>query len=190
MSEANRRRGEVLMAGIGWMGVLVAGQTLLVAASKKYRHVSYVPSYGMAKRGGLCECTVIFSEGRIASPVINQAQAVVILDSSQFKAFESRVRPGGIIIVEQAGLAAESANGGYTLYALPGMEIAVSMGSSLVNNLIMLGAYVSIAGTVPADLIEWELSRRFGENQKQLVLNTEAFKRGLSLGEKYMASAA
>lgn len=184
MKQTGVSRGEVLMAGIGGMGVLSAGQILLRAAFQTFRHVSYAPLYGYAMRGGLCECTVVFSKERISSPLLDQAQAVMLLDSSQFMTFEPRVRPGGAMIAEKAGLSADRARNDYQLFALPGMEIAVSMGSPVINNLILLGAYVAIAEPVPAELIEGELRGRYESDEKILARNLEAFRRGLDLGTK------
>ena len=73
MEQNGRARNEVLMAGIGGMGVLVSGQVLLEAAFQRYEHVSYVSSYGFARRGGLCECTVVFSDEKIASPLLDRS---------------------------------------------------------------------------------------------------------------------
>ena len=59
-------RFEVIMAGIGGQGVLTAGQLLAEAAMADYRHVTWLPSYRAAVRGGASECTVIFSREEIA----------------------------------------------------------------------------------------------------------------------------
>lgn len=175
-------RGELIIAGLGGMGVLSAGQVLLEAAFQQFKYVSYTPTYGFAKRGGLCQCTVIFSDKEITSPLIEQVQTVMFLDSSQFETFEPRVRPGGIIIAEKASMYAERGRKDYKLYELPGLEIAVSMGASQVNNFIMLGAYAAITGAVSPALIEAELDRRYGKDKKVYERNLNAFKRGLELG--------
>ena len=75
MKQNGKARNEVLMAGIGGMGVLSAGQVLLESAVNRYKHVTFISSYGFARRGGLCECTVIISDDKIASPILDQAQA-------------------------------------------------------------------------------------------------------------------
>lgn len=175
-------RGEVLMAGIGGMGVLVAGQILSRAAFKRHKHASYVPSYGFARRGGNSEYTVIFSDKRILSPLLDQAQAVVLLDSSQFGAYECRVRPGGLFMVEKAGLNADRERKDYELYTLPAMETAVSMGASVLVGLIMLGACIAITGSLSQKLIEDELRIRYGDDKKLLARNLDAFRRGHKLG--------
>jgi 2-oxoglutarate ferredoxin oxidoreductase subunit gamma len=183
MSKTRSSRGELIIAGLGGMGVLSAGQVLLEAAFQQYQNVSYTPTYGFAKRGGLCQCTVIFSDSKIISPLVEQAQAVMLLDSSQFSTFEPRVRPGGVVIAEKASMFAERERKDYKLYELPGLEIAVSMGSSQVNNFIMLGAYISITGAVSPEHIEEALNARYGKDEKVLQRNLIAFKRGLEIGK-------
>lgn len=183
-SELNKNtRHEIIIAGLGGMGVLSAGQVLSATAFQTYNHVSYAPTYGFAMRGGLCQCTVIFSNERIASPLLDQAQTVMLLDSSQFGALEPRVRPGGIIIADSAGLCAERERNDYKLYTLPAVEIAISMGTSLVRNFILLGYYIAVVKPVPSELIEAEITRRYKNNEKMLARNLEAFKRGLELAK-------
>jgi 2-oxoglutarate ferredoxin oxidoreductase subunit gamma len=183
MKRAKNARGELIIAGLGGMGVLSAGQVLLEAAFKEFPYVSYTPTYGFAKRGGLCQCTVVFSNRQITSPLVEQAQSVMLLDSSQFTTFEPRVRPGGTVIAEKASLYDERSRKDYKLYELPGLEIAVSMGSSQVNNFIMLGAYVAITGAVPPALIRAALDRKYGNARKVYERNLNAFERGLELGQ-------
>ncbi|MBI4619924.1 MAG: 2-oxoacid:acceptor oxidoreductase family protein [Desulfobacterales bacterium] len=182
MEEKSNSRTDVIMAGLGGMGVLIAGQILAWAALKKYQHVSWLPSYGVEKRGGLCECTVIFSDQDIASPLIDRAQTVVVFDGSQLKTFEPRVLPGGMILVESSGLEDEQERRDYELVKIPGVEIAVSMGIRQVSNLILLGAYISIRDAMPSELIEKELGRRFGTKKTILECNQKAFRQGLELG--------
>lgn len=182
MEEKSNSRTDVIMAGLGGMGVLMAGQILAWAALKKYEHVSWLPSYGVEKRGGLCECIVIFSDQDIASPLIDRAQTVVVFDGSQLKTFESRVLPGGMILVESSGLENEQERRDYELVKIPGLEIAVSMGIRQISNLVLLGTYISIRGAMPSELIEGELKRRFGRKKAILECNQNAFRRGLELG--------
>lgn len=182
MEEKSISRRDVIIAGLGGMGVLSAGQILSCAALNKYRYVSCLPSYAVEKRGGLCECTVIFSNEDIASPIIDRVQTVIVLAGSQLKTFESRVLSGGIILVENSGLENIEEAKDYKLLKVPGLEIAVGMGVGQINNLILLGAYIGIIDEIPPELIEQELERRFGTNKVVLGKNQEVFKRGFELG--------
>lgn len=182
MGEKSNSRTDVIMAGLGGQGVLMAGQVLSCAALQKYQHVSWLPSYAVEKRGGQCECTVIFSDEEIASPIIDRARIVIVLDGSQFKTFEPRVLPGGMILAEKTGLHDEQGRKDYDLVCVPGLETAVNIGGGRVNNLILLGTYVGITAAIPPELIEGELRTRFETKKAMLEVNQNAFKRGVELG--------
>ncbi len=183
MEKRSILRNDVIVAGLGGMGVLVAGKILAVAALKVYRHVSWFPSYAVEKRGGLCECTVIFSDNEIPSPIIDKAQSVVVFTTPQLKAFESRVRPGGMILVDSAGLREdERTRMDYELITLPGMQMALDMGGLQVNNLIFLGAYVGITDTIPVELVEEAMDGMLGADDIIKGRNRTALRRGIEIG--------
>jgi 2-oxoglutarate ferredoxin oxidoreductase subunit gamma len=184
MQQETQTKTELIIAGLGGMGVLSAGNILATAALKKYRYTSWLPGYGAEKRGGLCECTMVISDEEIASPILDQAQTVLLLDSSQAAGFANRVRPGGMMIVESTGLAYEPERKDFRFLPVSGLEKAMEMGSSVVNNLIMLGVYTELARPLPPELIEEELERRYGDKGSVLDLNKQAFHRGLEMGRK------
>ena len=86
------------------------------------------------------------------------------------------------MVAEQTGLNPERTRDDFKLYALPGLEIAVELGSTQVNNLILLGAYITILGAIPEEIVEGELRKKYENNKKVLARNLEAFKRGIELG--------
>lgn len=183
MEQKLASKTEVFLAGLGGMGVLVAGQLLAWAALQHYKYVSWLPSYGVQPRGGLSECTVIFSNEEISSPILDQAQAVLLFDGSQFKVMEPRVRPGGLMIVDKSGLREEKEREDIKMLAIPAMETAISIfGEAGPSNLIQLGIYIAVTQAVPAELIEGELRKRFGTKEAVLARNMKAFEQGLEMG--------
>ncbi len=184
MEEKVSSRNEVLIAGLGGMGVLMAGQLLAWAAFQQYEYVSWLPSYGVQPRGGLSECTVIFSNEKIKSPILDQAQAVMLFDGSQLKVMEPRVRYGGLMIVDKSGLREEKERKDIKLLVSPAIEIAIdSFGGPAASNLIHLGTFIRVTEAVPAELIEQEMEKRFGRKESVLTRNKEAFRRGLELAK-------
>jgi 2-oxoglutarate ferredoxin oxidoreductase subunit gamma len=182
MEKRSISRDDVVMAGLGGMGVLAAGKILALGALKKYRHVLWFPSYSTEKRGGLCECTIIFSDNEIPSPIIDQSQTVILLTGSQLKNFEPRVLPGGMILVDIAGLDEdERERKDYKLLQIPGMEFAISIGE-LHNNLILLGAYIGLTDKVPAQFIEEAMEEMLGAAKDIKERNLKAFRQGIELG--------
>lgn len=163
--------------------MLVAGRLLASAAVRRYQHVSWVPSYATERRGGLSECTVVLSHQEIASPILSRAQTVMLLDGSQLKAFESRVRPAGLMIAESAGLSDKPQREDFRLLPVSGLVIAMGIGGVLVNNLILLGVYTQLVKPLPPGLIEEELETTYGDRKPVLERNREAFRQGLELGK-------
>ena len=164
------------------MGVLVAGKILALGALNRYRHVLWFPSYATEKRGGLCECTIIFSDNEIPSPIIDQSQTVIVLTGSQLKNFEPRVLPGGMMLVDSAGLDEdERERKDYKLLQIPGMEFALSTGE-LHNNLILLGAYIEVTDKVPPEFIEEAMEKMLGAEKLIKERNLKAFRQGIELG--------
>ncbi len=175
---------EVIMAGTGGRGVLLAGEILLHAAAAQYEHVAYFPSYGTSMRGGHVECTVILSQERIGSPLLPKADVVVIFDNVKLAEFEGRVRPGGLLILESTGLSQEPSRSDIKVSKIPAVEIANTSGDIRTANLILLGAYVAATKAIAPELIEKRLEQQMVQKKQEqsLPANLAAFRRGLAMG--------
>ena len=172
-------RGEVIMTGLGGAGVLMAGTLLAEAAMARYKNVTWFPSYAISKRGGLCECTVIFSNDEIASPLLSQAYGIIVVEATQFGDFVDRVRPGGTIVVEKAGLQARKENKEIEVIEIPAIEIAISLtDTSQCANMVLLGAFVEATQAIPAELIRRAIKKTFVGNKKAETTNLQAFEKG------------
>ena len=182
MAETKPRRTEVLMAGTGGRGVLMAGLLLAQAGTSQYQHVSWSPSYAAAMRGGPCECTVMFSDEEILSFLRYRTQTVIVIEPSQLKAMEGRVSPGGLMVVESTGLRDKVEREDVEIFPVPGLQVAIELGDNRVSNLVLLGAYVGKTGVVKPEYVEQELERRFGGRKAVLELNKRAFEQGLRMG--------
>lgn len=182
MKETTPSKIEVIIAGVGGQGVLFSGLVLAEGGRRAYEQVSYMPSYGTEKRGGHSECTVVLSHDEIASPVLDQAQTVLLLDGSQAPVYESRVAPQGMMIVERAGFDYEPQREEYRLLPVSGLEHAVKLGSAQANNLIMLGVYTTLTKCVDPAILQEELVAKSAKRPELIELNRQAFRRGLEIG--------
>jgi len=179
-------RDELLISGLGGMGVLLIGSLLASAAFEQYKYVSWLPSYGVQPRGGLSECTVIFSEERISSPLLDQAQTIILLDGSQYSVMEPRIRPEGLMIVDNFGMQEEKMRDDIQLLKLPATEKMISIFSeATASNLFLLGAYIATTRTLSADLIMSKMNERFGSKKKMMSRNKKAFEEGFNSGQNY-----
>jgi len=180
------KREEVIFAGLGGQGVLTAALLLAEAAFLQYKHVLYFPAYTTAMRGGASESTVIFSDEEIPSPLVDEVGTLVILDSSQLKTFRTRVRVGGLIVLESYKLQEEVQRKDIKVLKIPGRELAANSGAVLAANQALLGAYIGATKVLPPECIEEQLSKRFAGKQAALAKNREIFRQGLDLGSKLM----
>ena len=63
---------EIIFAGFGGQGVILAGKILTLAGMSEDKFVSHIPSYGAEMRGGTANCSVIVSDEEVASPVMDE----------------------------------------------------------------------------------------------------------------------
>ncbi len=91
---------EIIIAGFGGQGVLSMGKILAYAALENDMEVTWMPSYGPEQRGGTANVTVILSTEPISSPVLDTYDTAVILNQQSLDKFESKVKPGGVLIYD------------------------------------------------------------------------------------------
>ena len=70
---------EIVIAGFGGQGVLSMGKILAYSGLMEDKEVTWMPSYGPEQRGGTANVTVIVSDERISSPILNMYDTAVVL---------------------------------------------------------------------------------------------------------------
>lgn len=178
------KRHDVIIAGIGGTGSMIIGQILAAAAVSQYNNVLWNPSMTTARRGAPADCTVIFSDSEIASPLLFSTETVIMTESSRLKAFEGRVLPGGMIILEISGKSEDVERNDVRVLEIPGVETAARLGNALARNMVLLGAYIEKVDPLPAVLIEEEIGRRFPDSGKLRELNLAAFREGIKIAKE------
>jgi 2-oxoglutarate ferredoxin oxidoreductase subunit gamma len=171
---------EVTFSGLGGKGVLTLGQILAEAGMQLFKHVSYFPNYSPAMRGGECECTVIFSDNPIASPLTFNPAHAVVMDPASFTTFEMRLKPGGIIFCDDSAISAKGERADIEVFHVPASEKAIELGDLQVANMVLLGAYIGKVESVPVGMLERAVTKRFQGTRREslLELNKKAVREG------------
>jgi 2-oxoglutarate ferredoxin oxidoreductase subunit gamma len=174
----------LIVAGFGGQGVLTFGRLVCLAAMSEGRQVTYLPSYGAEVRGGTANCQVVVAEGPIYSPLVEAADALVVLNQLSYDRFAGQVRPDGLLmvnstVVDVSGVQAPPEG---RAFCFPVSDLAAEMGNIRVANVIMLGAFVRATGLLrPQDCLA-AIGEQFGASRASLVaLNQDAFRRGEEL---------
>lgn len=173
---------EIKIAGFGGQGVLSMGMTLSYAGVLEDRQVVWMPSYGPEMRGGTANCTVIISNNRISSPIINQFDTAIILNQPSMDKFEKSVKPEGQIFYESNNVINPPTREDIALYEVPAAIEAVNMKHEKSMNMIMLGAFLRRNPIVSIDSILKALKKVLPERHHHLIpANENALKRGMTL---------
>ena len=131
---------EIIIAGFGGQGVLSMGKILAYSGLMEGKEVSWMPSYGPEQRGGTANVTVILSDERISSPVLNEFDIVVVLNQPSMDKFESKVKKGGMLIYDSYGIHQPTQRKDIKVFKVDAMDAATEMQNGKAFNMIVLGA--------------------------------------------------
>jgi len=174
---------EVIIAGFGGQGTMLAGKLLAQTAMKTGKEVTYMPSYGAEVRGGTANCMVIIAEEKIACPVVGRPDSLIVMNKASLDKFGPRLKSGGLLVMNRSLIDEEpESDETIEVVAVPADEIAVELGSQKAANMVALGAYLqkrtAIGGLTPdaaAAALGDVLAKRY---HGMLPVNIEALRRG------------
>lgn len=173
---------EIIAAGFGGQGVLSMGKILAYAGLIDNLEVTWMPSYGPEQRGGTANVTVVLSDKPISSPVLDSYDTAVVLNQQSLDKFESKVKPGGVLIYDPYGIHRLPTRSDITVYAVPAMDVAMELKSAKSYNMIILGALLKINPVVSIEAVMKGLKKTLPERHHHLLpANREAITRGMQL---------
>ena len=134
----------IILAGFGGQGVLLAGKLLCIAGMREGKFVSHIPSYGAEMRGGTANCQVIISDEEVASPVVFHPDIAIVLNTPSLLKFEPRVRPGGLLIYNSSLIDVKPSRTDITVVDIAANEIADREGASRSANMAAVGKLLAL----------------------------------------------
>lgn len=188
----------VLMAGVGGQGVLIASETLALAALHQGLEAKQSEVHGVAQRGGSVVSHVRFGP-RIHSPLIRCGEVHVLYAAERLEAlrYGHYLRTHGVIVMNDHALKPIQLPGmpeqpypenvteflrskGYEVLDVPALQTAVRLGDKRCANVVLLGA---LATRLKIEEASWQhaLEQRFPS--RILDLNKHAFEMGRSLAD-------
>ncbi len=173
-----------IVAGFGGQGILTLGRLLCTAAMADGRQVTYLPSYGTEVRGGTANCQVVVSDGTIYSPLVEEADALIILNQLSYERFLPRLNSGGLLVVNSSGVDLEQVPcpPGARRVCVPAAERAAELGDVRVGNVLMLGAFTQASSLVSRQSCEAALETAFSDRKADLLdVNKRALAEGVHL---------
>jgi 2-oxoglutarate ferredoxin oxidoreductase subunit gamma len=170
---------DVMIAGFGGQGVLVAGKLLAYAGMLEGKHVTWFPSYGAEIRGGTANCTVIISSEEIGSPVVQNPSTMLIMNEASFMKFENRIREHGRLFLNTSLVHCPAARTDISRREINANDIAARLGDIRTANMVMLGAFLKENAIVDFHSVLSALRSVLPARRHSLIpLNENALKRG------------
>ena len=142
---------ETIFAGFGGQGILFAGKVIAYAGMLEGKNVSHLPSYGPEMRGGTANCSVIVSDEDVASPIITEPTALVVMNAPSLDKFENAVVPGGKIFIDSALISRKCERDDADVFTIPATKMANDMGFPKLANMIMVGKLIK-----ETEMFTWE----------------------------------
>jgi len=173
---------EIIIAGFGGQGVLSMGKILAYSGIMQDQEVSWMPSYGPEMRGGTANVTVILSDDRVSSPVLQSYDTAILLNQQSMDKFESSVKPGGLMIYDPNGITRHPEREDIRIFQIDATEEAVRMKSPISFNMVVLGAYIKVNPVVDFDNVIKGLRKSLPERHHHTIpLNEKAIHRGMEI---------
>lgn len=173
---------EMIFAGFGGQGILTMGQTVSYGAVDMGLETSWIPAYGPESRGGTSNCTVMVSDQKIASPLTNTPEAIIVMNEPSFTKFVPRLKPGGVAVCNRDLITSETDRQDITVIWVSANLEAKELGNLMTAGNICLGALNSKLKFLTREGIEKGLAHIFtGGKTKLIPLNMKAYDRGVEL---------
>jgi 2-oxoglutarate ferredoxin oxidoreductase subunit gamma len=173
---------EVTMAGFGGQGIMMAGQLLSYAGLKENKNVVWIPSYGPEMRGGTAYCTIVISDLRIGSPIINNPMCACVFNRPSFDKFSPKVHEGGLLLVNSSLINTCTDRKDISEILVPATQIAIDAGNGKATNIVMLGAFVGATEIVKYDTLTKVLEEKLGKKKELLEINRQVLDMGYKIG--------
>jgi len=176
---------EIMFSGFGGQGVLTIAKNLAYTAMLEGKETCWMPTYGPEMRGGTCGCTVSVSDNPVSSPILERYTTVVALNQPSLDKYESKVKPGGILIWESTNIHHGPTRKDIKIVPIPAYEESNKLGNPLIMGMILLGAFIQKTDAISIEGVIKGLKKTLPPRRHDLIpLNEQALRRGFELAEQ------
>ncbi|MCK4913229.1 MAG: 2-oxoacid:acceptor oxidoreductase family protein [Planctomycetes bacterium] len=183
MQNTNKLYEEIIIAGFGGQGIMLAGKLLAQTAMKSKKEVTYMPSYGAEVRGGTANCMVVITEREIASPLITQPNSLIVMNKASLEKFTPRLKDNGLLIYNSSLIDYEpQVSKTIKVLAIPADQLAIELGNHKSANMVIVGAYLQMRGIISPDTAADCLTQTIAKRHHKML---EVNKKAIYCGAKF-----
>ena len=171
-----KTRYEVILAGSGGQGLVLAGIMLGEAAMHEGRIVAQTQTYEAATRGGFSMAEVVIDREEILFQQVQRPDIVLVLTEESMEKFAHYAQEGAPIVYDTTLV---KTHNGKNFEGYPFTQIASDLGNVASVNVLALGAVIAKVPVVKKASMEDALRSRF--RGAALELNLRVFAEGARL---------
>lgn len=165
----------IRISGFGGQGIILSGVIVGKAAVNQGFNAVQTQSYGPEARGGSTRSEVVISDEEIDYPKVESASVSIIMSQEAFYKYASRTKREGIIIYDPELIPDHKIEGDFKLAEVNATRIASELGTKIVANIVMLGAFNEMCSLLSKDSMTEAIKDSI---PKMLDLNLSAFEAG------------
>jgi 2-oxoglutarate ferredoxin oxidoreductase subunit gamma len=177
---------DVIMTGFGGQGIQTISLIVALAAMEKGLEVTYLPSYGVEKRGGRTDVYVIISDEEIGSPITNTPSALIALDFIGLEFYQAMLDRKSLLIANTSLIPDERIHPGEGVQVMKVKinEEAIAMGNPKLANMITLGCFVDRLPFLGYDDLKAVIGEVIPDRLKDTIPdNLKAIERGIEIAK-------
>lgn len=177
---------DVIIAGFGGQGVLLAGNLLAQAGMESGLEVTFIPVYGAEMRGGTANCTVVLSDEPIGAPIVARPLSLIAMNGPSLAKFQPLLRADGVQVVNTSLIAQAAVDPARRSLLVPVNRIAdEDIGNIRLANMVALGAWVRVTDCVALKAVRDALARTLSARYHHLIpQNSAALEAGYAYADK------
>ena len=169
---------QILIAGFGGQGILFSGKFLAYEGLIDEKEVSWLPSYGPEMRGGTANCSIIISDTKIGSPIVDNPDILIAMNGPSLEKYENAVNKGGDIFIDSSLIDKKVDRDDVNAYYIPATKLAGDNGLTGLA-IIMIGLMIKKSGIIPYENIEKAMKKVVSAKKPELFdLNMKAIELG------------
>ncbi len=173
---------QVIIAGFGGQGIMLAGKLLAQAAMESGKEVTYMPSYGAEVRGGTAKSMVIIGDEPIGCPIVAHPDSLIIMNKASMEKFLPKLNAKGLLIYNSSLIDEKPQTNDADVLAIPADDLAIELNNIKVANMIAIGAYAAKQHFLDINVIAQSLSDVLAKRYHHTI---EVNQKALHIGAEY-----
>ena len=175
---------QLLIAGFGGQGILFSGKFLAYEGLIEGKEVSWLPSYGPEMRGGTANCSIIISDKKIGSPIVNNPDILIAMNGPSLEKYENETTKDGVILVDSSLIEKKVDRSDVNAHYIPATRLASDENLPGLANMIMIGFMIKHTGIIPFENVENAMKKVVSAKKQNLFdLNMKAVELGYNYEE-------